>query len=145
MTHTTLNTTEGRVCPNCQADDIRFDDYDFGTDTQTGYHDTGTRFMCRCCGEIGEIEDLGIPEEPYCGKVTHLIHESVINHTGAHAMLAAVKAHLDICPVCGPKYEEAARIPVLEPITVKVATLSAPEFLAAVDEAEEERDFGRVA
>ena len=41
-------------CPECGAEPIEYRYYDYGTDPETGYSDSGTYALCRSCGYRGE-------------------------------------------------------------------------------------------
>ena len=37
-------------CPDCGSDHLRWEEYDYGTCSQTGYHDASVRAICEECG-----------------------------------------------------------------------------------------------
>ena len=37
-------------CPDCGSDHLRWEEYDYGTCSETGYHDAGVRAICEECG-----------------------------------------------------------------------------------------------
>lgn len=45
-------------CPECQGDQVRIVEYDFGVCSQTGYRDAGERFQCSDCGFSAGVEEL---------------------------------------------------------------------------------------
>lgn len=53
-------------CPRCGSDDLRWDEYDGGIDSETGYHDAGELYICEDCGDSGPAEDAEVTEE-CCG------------------------------------------------------------------------------
>ena len=46
------------MCPECGGDRIRLVEFDFGTCSQTGYHDCGESFQCLECGATGDPDEL---------------------------------------------------------------------------------------
>ena len=51
------------MCPQCGSDNIRIEEYDFGTCRETGYRDAGEVFICRACGAKGDADELVIANE----------------------------------------------------------------------------------
>ena len=47
----------GNACPNCLGENLEYGTYDFGTDRETGYVDSGERYYCRDCGASGDVDD----------------------------------------------------------------------------------------
>jgi len=47
------------MCPECDSDDIRIEECDFGRCPKTSYHDAGEVYRCLNCGETGDADDLG--------------------------------------------------------------------------------------
>jgi hypothetical protein len=47
----------GNACPNCLGENLEYETYDFGTDRETGYADSGERYYCRDCGATGNADD----------------------------------------------------------------------------------------
>ncbi len=43
------------ACNECGSEDTELSYYDFGTDEQTGYHDTGAVLICRNCGKVEQL------------------------------------------------------------------------------------------
>jgi hypothetical protein len=63
-------------CPECGGQDFDVREYDFGVDLETGYHDAGLRFYCRCgaTGEDGDLERVTIVgdlEDPQEGHASY--------------------------------------------------------------------------
>ena len=58
----------GNACPQCLGENLEYGTYDYGTDRETGYADSGERYYCRDCGAVGEVDDavavLGMPPQP---------------------------------------------------------------------------------
>lgn len=45
------------TCPDCCSDELTFHEYDFGRDSETGYHDCGEYAHCLQCGRNNEARD----------------------------------------------------------------------------------------
>jgi DNA polymerase III epsilon subunit-like protein len=45
------------ACPHCLSVNLEYGSYDFGSDPQTGYYDSGERYYCRACGASGDADD----------------------------------------------------------------------------------------
>lgn len=45
-------------CPECGSDDFNTSVYDWGTDPETGYSDSGVAGCCQKCGHSADIEDF---------------------------------------------------------------------------------------
>ena len=45
-------------CPECGSDQVTIRPYDFGTCSETGYHDAGERYRCDACGAQGDVDDM---------------------------------------------------------------------------------------
>jgi predicted RNA-binding Zn-ribbon protein involved in translation (DUF1610 family) len=45
-------------CPNCGSENFLTWGFDFGFDSETGYHDTGVRAKCNACGHEADVEDF---------------------------------------------------------------------------------------
>ena len=67
------------TCPMCLGQNLEYASYDFDTDTETGYADSGERYWCRDCGATGDAEDTAVmpamlapptrkPMTPACGQ-----------------------------------------------------------------------------
>jgi hypothetical protein len=67
------------TCPLCLGQNLEYASYDFDTDTETGYADSGERYWCRDCGATGDAEDTAVmpamlapptrkPMTPACGQ-----------------------------------------------------------------------------
>ena len=58
----------GNACPHCLSENLEYESYDFGSDSETGYSDSGERYHCRDCGATGDVEDavtaLVMPLQP---------------------------------------------------------------------------------
>ena len=58
----------GNACPHCLSEKLEYEAYDFGSDSETGYSDSGERYHCRDCGATGDVEDavpaLVMPLQP---------------------------------------------------------------------------------
>jgi len=46
------------MCPQCGSAEVSIERYDFGRDSETGYHDAGETFRCRDCGATGDVEEI---------------------------------------------------------------------------------------
>jgi hypothetical protein len=51
------NCEAGNTCPQCLSENLAYGTYDFGTERETGYADSGGRFYCRDCGATGHVDD----------------------------------------------------------------------------------------
>jgi hypothetical protein len=51
------NYEAGNTCPQCRSENLAFGTYDFGTERETGYADSGERYYCRDCGATGDVDD----------------------------------------------------------------------------------------
>jgi hypothetical protein len=49
------------MCPECLGTNIKFEQYDFGVCSETGYHDAGKCFTCQDCGWYGDTNDFSVP------------------------------------------------------------------------------------
>ena len=47
----------GNACPHCLSENLEYESYDFGSDSETGYSDSGERYRCRDCRATGDAED----------------------------------------------------------------------------------------
>ena len=46
------------TCPSCGSDAVRCMPFNFGVCPETGYHNSGERFMCSQCGHAGDAEEI---------------------------------------------------------------------------------------
>lgn len=53
------------ACPHCGSDNVEIRNFDFGTDPDTGYHDSGTVAVCAACNCVSEVGDF--EERSACG------------------------------------------------------------------------------
>ena len=51
------------MCPCCNQDALIFEEFDYGTCSQTGYHDAGVRYRCVACGAVGDERDIDVVEK----------------------------------------------------------------------------------
>ena len=58
--HKTLGEGEegDHGCPECGSSNITHHSFDFGKDSDTGYHDAGGRYKCADCGSEGDADDV---------------------------------------------------------------------------------------
>jgi hypothetical protein len=47
----------GNACPHCLSENLEYASYDFGSDWETGYADSGERYRRRDCGATGDAVD----------------------------------------------------------------------------------------
>jgi hypothetical protein len=47
-------------CPECGSENFQTWPYNFGTERETGYEDSGVRALCRDCGHDADIEDFAV-------------------------------------------------------------------------------------
>jgi hypothetical protein len=52
------NCEAGNACPQCLSENLEYGTYDFGTERETGYADSGARYRCRDCGANGDVDDI---------------------------------------------------------------------------------------
>jgi hypothetical protein len=51
-------------CPDCGSDHLEFREYDYGTCSETGYHDAGVLAHCNNCGATCDIRDTEVKIGP---------------------------------------------------------------------------------
>ncbi|MDE2103733.1 MAG: hypothetical protein KGL39_41230 [Patescibacteria group bacterium] len=53
------------TCPECGSDNVDTAPYDYGTDSETGYSDSGEQFFCLACGAKGDADDIRPSQKPW--------------------------------------------------------------------------------
>ena len=56
--HKKLGESEDHGCPDCGSSNISHHSFDYGHDSDTGYHDAGGRYRCADCGSEGDADDV---------------------------------------------------------------------------------------
>lgn len=106
-------------CPNCGSDKhLNFSDYDFGRDSQTGYHDAGGRFHCTKCGTKGDAEDAqnhrGKIVSEGLGPVVNGKQKPITPYAGSWADQEAKRKAANpgkVHPLAKPMYPGATTLP----------------------------------
>ena len=50
--------TAAGICPQCGAQEMIMRVYDYGTCSETGYHDAGEEWQCLQCGSISDEREM---------------------------------------------------------------------------------------
>jgi len=91
------------MCPECSSEKVYATPYDYGIDSDTGYHDQGEMARCSECGWQGVPEDVVPPRYMRCALRR--------DHAGPHFFLRFRTRELSSweCPVVpSGEHEEAA-------------------------------------
>lgn len=67
---------ESASCPDCGSGKVSFHPYDFGKESQTGYHDAGERYTCGKCGSKGDAEDCAPRKKKMHEEVDSILAEA---------------------------------------------------------------------